>query len=263
MKFVTDKEQQAFETKFKNVLKILALGVAILIIIITAVCYGRPITINGRPLTIFENKAWDRSGNDNNGVIEGGAILGDGEITLDGVDDYVVIPTVTLNSVGHTISWWMKPDTKDVAKAIFKDNTSDNWGMGEIYQYISGDGILSQRDGSGIHVLTTELVAETYQHCCIIKSGTVQSFYLNGVLKASETATGQGNIEKIGYGTPANVPTYFAGGMANMRFYNRAITSNEMVLISADITASKDAISTNDLVAFYNFERNANPMVIE
>jgi len=98
----TPEEEDQCARTIKRVLAI-AGGLLLLAVAGTVAVMAEPLT-----LRVYENIATDRSGNGNDGIIYGGAVLGDGFLTTDGVDDHVDCNAIMVSNNDHTVTAWIK-----------------------------------------------------------------------------------------------------------------------------------------------------------
>ena len=169
----------------------------------------------------------DLSGNNNTGTLTNGPTFdssNNGSIDFDGTDDFVECSKIS--STNFTNSVWMKVDSKDINGII-------SWTVGNVRRellFIYGDitivyGSSKYRRGPVISNGVWTNVAATYD-------GTTPLIYVNGVSQTlgSQLSAGGGGSNKCYIGRSAfATPYYFDGKMANVKIYNRALTSTEVL----------------------------------
>jgi hypothetical protein len=76
----------------------------------------------------------------------------------------------------------------------------------------------------------TASINSTY-HICLVVSGTQQTNYVNGALQKSGSIGTPVNYDTITYfgDTPTNTSRGFSGSLYSARFYNKALTENEVL----------------------------------
>jgi hypothetical protein len=168
-----------------------------------------------------------------------------GSIVFDGVDDYVVTPTVTLNSFGFTMNMWFKYQPLSAIRFLldFKGTTPNN--IVGIYIDPSNQLILDDRDGPvvpGGDISAIKSTSAISPNVWINLTATVDrslgagnedNFYINGIPFASSyvyadnlnTAYASnpcyiGNVSGSGYP--------YKGDIASVQIYNRALTQAEI-----------------------------------
>ena len=194
-------------------------------------------------LTLF-----DRSGNGNNGTLEGGVGYSGsnfGSFSFDGTDDFVQInnPTAFQNQ-NFTISAWINPGVQDSNTVSIIDFHHDNnagWviqsesATGNRYYYLAWNGGAGGFQpatyfgpAAGIQVTTS-----VWQNIVYVKNGTSLLGYRNGSQVINYTA-GTSNVAyqsnrnvTIAKGT-VNTGREFTGNIAQVSIYNRALTATEV-----------------------------------
>ena len=241
-----------------------------LILISAAVSFAwiNPLAINGKPLATFENIAFDRSGNGNNGTIYGGAVLGQGELEFDGIDDYV-----------DAIEGWQNPMTFLLwAEKITKDNRIIIATPSTGYNYLNSDYYGNFRISSYGTMINVPNNPITNEYCCMAGTTSETAINSNLYIRARNIVTGaEISTNHIGgkwyphQFIPVTLAKDSADKCANekirdFRKYNRELTDSEWGIYKsycdAGLTMPFDAISTNGLVAFYDFERDTRPLSI-
>jgi hypothetical protein len=191
---------------------------------------------------------FDKSGFANNGTLVNGPTFNtgsNGSIVFDGVNDYVVTPTVNLNSFGLTMNMWFKFQSFSAIRFLlsFSGITPDNT-LG-IYLTSGNQIILDDRDGplvpediSAITSITaispntwTNLTATVNRN---LGAGNEDTFYINGVpFAVSNTFSGNLNTAYasnpfyIGNVSGSGFP--YKGDIALVSIYNRALSAQEVL----------------------------------
>ena len=173
--------------------------------------------------------AWnDLSGNANTGTLTNGPTFDSGNagtIDFDGSNDLVECSAIS--STNFTNSLWMRVDAKNVNGII-------SWTVGTVRrELLFVSGYLSIAYGSNKYRKIDSVLSNgVWMHVVGTYDGTTPLIYVNGV---SQTLTGEvtaaaGAANKCYIGRTAyQVPFYFNGKIANVKIYNRALTSTEVV----------------------------------
>lgn len=245
--------------------------------------YGRPLTqseithlatargIEGRPFDglgdeqlwlcpSLENSPNDLSGNNNNGVYNGGmgTVTSDGKLAydFDGSDDYLEIPSSTSlridNPSGIAITAWVNPDTvsggdtfsQTNPRYIFaKGNTGNEFNYA--VRLLGGRlDFLFRNSTNTAYVNVREDVASlsagSWYHVSVSGDSSGYSLYVDGVAVAS-TVTGTISESPIINANPARLGTeggnnqrYLNGKVDDLRLYNRALTQAEISWLATE-----------------------------
>ena len=181
--------------------------------------------------------AWsDLSGNTNTGTLTNGPTFdssNNGSINFDGTDDLVECSSIS--STNFTNSAWVNVDAKNINGII-------SWTVGTVRRelmFISS--YLSIAYGSNKYRKIDSVLSNgVWMNVAATYDGTTPLIYVNGV---SQTLTGQitaaaGVANKCYIGRIAySTPYYFNGKIANVKIYNRALTSTEVL---QNYNATKD-----------------------
>ena len=164
------------------------------------------------------------------------AICGKG-IELDGINDFVNIPDLTLGS-DFTVEAWVK-----VAPGIdYRDGLFGNGSNMHLY-FVSGKARL-YAFGTRI-TANTAILADTWAHIALTRSGTNLTLFVNGVEDSTGNWNGAFSVKSLGQGYRG----YFKGMMDEVRIWNVARTG-------AEIGASYDTTVTSNapgLIGYWNF----------
>ncbi len=220
----------------------------------------------------------DRSGNGNNGSIEGGAPFTDGKIgqalDLDGTDDRVLVTTNSglETNTNVTVALWINPD--DAAKATSQQLASKYSSTPQngyvLYIPASVNTIKWElRLGSCCQAVQalTALVNGTWQHVVATYDGATLKVYINGVLENSSASSGtltSTNNLALGADWSGATVQPFDGRMDEVRLYNRALSAGEIAALyqstavfrptrKATINTSQNTRFNNSLVGLWSF----------
>ena len=159
-------------------------------------------------------------------------------IDLDGTDDWINIPDLTLAN-DFTIEGWFKLapgiDYKDVLFGQEGSGPEIHFSTGKVRLYAYGIRVTAN----------TPLLANTWGHVAITRSGTNLTIYINGVQDATGTWNGPLNLQTIGRGNQ-----HFLKGMLDeIRIWNIARTGTE---INTSFNTDVDS-NTLGLIGYWNF----------
>jgi hypothetical protein len=193
-------------------------------------------------LTLF-----DRSGNGNNGTLEGGVGYSGsnfGSFSFDGTDDFVQINNPTsFQNQNFTISAWINPGVQDsntVAIIDFDHASTHGWviqsesAITNRYYYLvwQGGGAFQPQGGFG-GLQGIQVTTSVWQNIVYVKDGTSLLGYRNGSQVINYTA-GTSNVAyqsnrnvTIAKGT-VNTGREFTGSIAQVSIYNRALSATEI-----------------------------------
>lgn len=172
----------------------------------------------------------DMSGNGNNGTLTNGPTFSSangGSIVFDGVDDFVNVPNLTWTPTTFTVNWITFGNTRaDFNQGIGAIN---GWGA-FVFHTNSGGSIyvgtdLDNRLTPG-QIPNNTYIANINQNFTFTYSGTVGSFYKNGILiasKAMNTPTAWGGFN-IG-GASGNT---INGRVASLQIYSIALSAAQI-----------------------------------
>lgn len=194
--------------------------------------------------------AYDSSGHNNNGTINGGAGWGTGRISgalnFDGSDDYVNVPDIdnSLDAPSQiTIAAWMKPNVMNQTQMIVTKQPS-----GTEMTFISGNYVFQMDPDPGnslefshqidphfnqVYYNSTHsiITAGVWQHVAVtLKAGDSVKFYRNGVSVGTSAQTqpfGIVNDQPLRIGKRQNA-VLFNGSIDDVRVYNRALSASEI-----------------------------------
>jgi subtilisin family serine protease len=218
--------------------------------------------------TIAYDSAGDRNGTVNGASWTTGQI--EGALNFDGVNDYVWLPNnnpIWLPQNDFTASAWVNFNADPVStKNEYIFGFDFTW-----YQNHDGQaGVALMRYGTngkaGFYVETTNtdevlpsndiLVKNRWYHVVVVRQGTTQSIYLDGILNASRSCSADPikyscscNDDKVNIGRYSescwsNPPHYLGGKIDDVRIYNQALSADEILQLYRE-GQSKKAINPN------------------
>ena len=197
-------------------------------------------TVNGATLTT------DRFGNANSAY------------SFDGVNDYIEVADNNLIdlSTNFTISAWIFPTVNSAIGTIINKEYSYEISRhpdGTIQYALSANGT-----GSDWAWVNTNLVAplNTWSYITFVKSGSNVQVYLNavnGYTNSSQPATLASNTSNLRIGERTFTSEVFHGKLDDIKIYNTALSPSQVL--------NEYNTSSNNLVAYYPFNANANDTI--
>jgi Concanavalin A-like lectin/glucanases superfamily/Secretion system C-terminal sorting domain len=180
-------------------------------------------------------------------------------ISFDGVNDNISVTTTGYTGIQtYTVECWIKSNSANPTVHIWESNSLSAPSLeGEA----SGGLGLRFYVGGSTSINTGVLnIGEWYHLACVYdKANTLQSLYVNGVLKGTNTVNVSDAIgANIGFGerlfgTPNN--RFFNGELDDIRIWNTALTQSQIRDRMCRKITSSDALYPN-LVAYYNFDES-------
>ena len=183
------------------------------------------------------NPARDDSGNNNTGTLTpaapngptwvtgSNAKVGNGALSFDGVNDYVLTPSMAYNSI-YSISFWMKTTATASQKlfgwSFWRWCTINSPSANKITCLGTGD--------SSFKVTSNNAVNEGLWHHAVftVDSSNNQILYIDGQYQTTNTHTQAGSSGKIYIGSGFLGGSYFNGSLDDVRIYNRALSAGEI-----------------------------------
>ena len=179
----------------------------------------------------------DLSDSGNNGTLTSGPTYSSangGSIVFDGVNDAIVLPTITPTPTATFNAWIYINGTHANYGAIFS-----NWGDGGNAYFIGTPPNATTIDvyiNGVLRYTIAALTANTWNMLTISHSASTAVAYINGVQTntAASTLTSTSNVSSIGFDTSRN--NYpFKGNISQALIYNRALSA-------AEVTQNYDAV---------------------
>jgi len=228
----------------------------LILILIALPCLAleHPLSIGGHTLNFYNSEPTeivDRSGNGNDGTVYGTTLGNDGGNNVvgsfDGVDDYVDVGSVGDYTNNFTISCWFKTTGGSYLNMVSRRSGAVSYafyissGTLELYNGTGGGSAVVGGDDGNWHLGT------------VVFQETVLTGYYDGAYAFHGACVNTRSpystfIGRWQYGG------FFGGGLDNVLFWDKPLeNTNVAMLYTAGRTATKGAISTNGLAAFYDF----------
>jgi hypothetical protein len=186
------------------------------------------------------NTAYDSSGNDNRGTINGASWttgISDGALLFDGVNDYVGIadsPSLRLTSNQASLELWFKPTVTLDSTLTHRINILDK-GDGYGFQMEPGARIFFTVWIGGnqwLGTVTSNWIAGKWYHIAGTYDGTTEKVYVNGILENSQPLSGSlsGNSLPLSIGSYCyGTMNFFPGAIDEVKIYDCARTAGEIL----------------------------------
>jgi hypothetical protein len=158
---------------------------------------------------------------------------GGGSWSLDGVNDYIVIPnSSSVNpSDNFTVQFWFLSKNISVTKTFIAKYTpgTQGWVFGQTLNQINFDGRNLTADGYKQAISSVNLTLNTWFHIVGVKAGLNQYIYVNGVQTGSTTWTTPGSMATGNSITTAYGSDFLQCNITDFRIYNRPLTPVEIL----------------------------------
>jgi hypothetical protein len=221
-------------------------GTLTVILALAAQAQAQNFLTNGLVMYLpFNGNANDASGNGNNGVVSGATLttnrfgIANSAYSFDGVSAQIQVADVPQFDTGsHTISMWFNAHTwistgpPSYVDLISKVNSGVNQGEWIIQGKQSGqirNGVTTSVGNQYFDSIST-LKTNQWHQVTAVWDGTTNWTYIDGVLDSSLPTTGtiQDESAPVRIGADYVSGQYFWGSLDDIRFYNRALSSNEV-----------------------------------
>jgi hypothetical protein len=185
---------------------------------------------------ISGTSASDSSGNGRTGTLINGPTFVAGKvgngINLDGVNDYVTVPSFQLSGTGFTLSAWINPASVSGAQMILAKGLNSNV---EYYLFREGNHIQCGHANGGWYWLDSSNLITTpnqWYHvaCTYNNTGRVAVTYINGTQSSTGTfsASPATNANPLIIGNDPDYNEFFGGKVDEVQIYNRALSEAEI-----------------------------------
>jgi len=238
----------------------------LILILIALPCLAleHPLSIGGHTLNFYNSEPTeivDRSGNGNNGTVHGTTLANDGSDNVvgsfDGVDDYITLDSQIVLGTNATLCYWANYSGWGTGgsgnQSMLFGSSSYPFGTYSYYSK-SVNTLYYYNSGWLIYAPVVIQLSNWVYYSWVQNSATeTVALYTNGVFVRTRPMNVVTNMVLYKFGEGLSAYSY-NGKLDNVSGYSKCLDSSEITaLYTAGRTASKGAISTNGLVAFYDF----------
>ncbi len=186
----------------------------------------------------------DISGFGNHGILNNGATfnaLNGGNIVLDGVDDWINLPTNGFGLSALSVEFWLKFNSNGNGGYWWTIADSSGGNPELRLQFTTGNKLRYIWYDTGTYITNNDsqatLSVGTWYHVVNTTQNNEYKFYINGVIDTSLTGTtyngGTLACHSIGtynlHGTSPGYGGFVAMSLGSYKFYNRVLTANEVL----------------------------------
>jgi hypothetical protein len=201
---------------------------------------GQPLTHAYSFNASAGTSAVDDSGSGHTGTLANGAGWGTGRygnaVTLDGIDDHVMVPSPGLPTGDFTLEAWVFLDQVRPLQTVME--ALDGFGGPELeFNIITGGRLNVWSNGSERLTTSASVASGAWAHVALTRSGSTLQAYINGAA-AGPTATDPSALNfascplLIGVDADAacngSLNGYLDGRIDNVRIYSRALSAGEI-----------------------------------
>jgi hypothetical protein len=197
-----------------------------------AIDAGNLVSYGGVGTTVYDLTATSATGTLTNGPTW--TYLSGGTFSFDGTDDNLNFSSYPILTNNLTLSFWFRTTVIPSGyKGIVTTWTSGQASQSSYGAQFKNDGTLEpvRPVGSNWNVITssTNVTNGNWYHCTVVYNTSGTFLYLNSVLNASNSATGNLNTP-LGFriGSDISGTNNWNGSVSNVQIYNRALSSNEI-----------------------------------
>lgn len=214
----------------------------------------------------FNGNSNDETGNGYNGTVTGATLTTDrfGQLnkaySFNGSSNYIDLIKNIPDLTTFSISFWIKPNGNSTSNGfVFFDGNSVCGNDAALYYSNNTLNVIADKSGASLGLSSAQASASsslynTWYHVVWTCNSTQSKIYINGVLSAPINTSGS----EVGYHytptigcfndgntTPCGSPRsgFFSGGIDDMRFYNRVLTSSEVLRLYNLIPGTPPVIS--------------------
>ncbi|MCX6307234.1 MAG: FG-GAP-like repeat-containing protein, partial [Bacteroidetes bacterium] len=217
----------------------------------------------------MDGNANDASGNGNTGINHGATATAGhcgnaaGAMSFNGSSNWIEVPnssSLQSPNTGFSMSSWVKSGISYIPFLCKINGPSYN-----IYQYRSMYDISSQGCWLGMNgtdygsTITSPVSLNTWFHYTVTYDGSVIRYYINGVLnnQSNVAISINPNSQRLEIARDAHGPVeWLNGALDEMRIYNRALTSQEVVSLSAGCSGVAATLGNDTVCAGNNTSLN-------
>ena len=175
--------------------------------------------------------------------------------------DYVDLGNTILSGTGAFSSMAViKVDSAGSgSRDIWSNYRSSATGGNQLYVLSTNKVSYYQGSGNTSHTAGTALTDDTWYNVIIVNDGSTSTIYINGTSDGatSQSASVSGSNMQIGGLDSSGT---FDGGIADVAFWSRALTTAEITALQSDPNPSNLA-DTSNLISYYNFEQTSGNLI--
>ena len=175
--------------------------------------------------------------------------------------DYVDLGNTILSGTGAFSSMAViKVDSAGSgSRDIWSNYRSSATGGNQLYVLSTNKVSYYQGSGNTSHTAGTALTDDTWYNVIIVNDGSTSTIYINGTSDGatSQSASVSGSNMQIGGLDSSGT---FDGGIADVAFWSRALTTAEITALQSDPNPS-NLSSTSNLISYYNFEQTSGNLI--
>ena len=181
---------------------------------------------------------YDLSYSGYNGTLTNGptySVLEGGNISFDGVDDYVNISGVSVNTSSFSCESFFQWSTVGGSRGVLHSLSYQNPSSGYLIRQADTANnriVVFSDNGSETSVLSNASVPiNTWTHLIVVQNSNNCSIYINGVLDSSQTLSNPVINTTYPYriGQRGSTGAYLPGKIAFSKIYNRALSASEVL----------------------------------
>ena len=189
--------------------------------------------------------------NPNSGWVSSGVSVN--AISFDGVDDCITVNIEEVKNSNYTISAWAKLNTEGGNNDYIFGSTA----VGRYIFWISNNTIGLRHRGSGISQITAPYsfnVNTWYHVAATFNQAYGMELFVNGVSIGTDLDTYANTWDGIVYvacgasNSSGSVDRFFNGSIDEVKIYNRALTSEEILALYNE--ASQECVDTTTLIDY-------------
>ena len=184
----------------------------------------------------------------------------EGSTSFNGTSDYIDLP-MTFSYTNHSVIFWAYIDNTSITKTAFDARDS---GLDGIEIRILPDESIQTRINDNASSYSTTIYREQWVHLAHTYDGSHRRLYINGerVINEATTQTIDTTTNpKIGSRSFSDPVNFFAGKMANMGLWSRALTPEEIQSIMNKSYSQLKGVEKTSLVAWWALDSQSDGLV--
>jgi hypothetical protein len=169
----------------------------------------------------------------------------------------------SLRSNDFTVAFWIRPITSATAQFIVMNEVLNASGIAIFLSGGSNLTLVARTNQAGANTTSTgpTLVADTWQHVAIVKSGTSCTFYVNAVSSAGVGTLTNPVVTAAPWRMSFNSASGFDGMLSDVRYYNVAFPSGTITAIYT--LGDIGGIGTSNLTGWWKLEEGTGTTVAD